>query len=602
VAAEQALREVARQSGLRLVGPNCAGIVNTKWSLFPTLETRPPSGDVAFVSQSGALGGAVLSWAEEQGVGFSKFVSYGNGADLTDVDFLDALREDAESRVVCIYIETVSDGRDFLDAASRLAAEKPLLVIKAGRSDAGGRATLSHTGSIAGSDAVYDAALRQCGAIRVDGIEAMFDLCRAFACLGPIRGGRLAIVTNSGGPGVLAADRAEALGLDVAPPSEALRESLEARLPSFCGFDNPFDLTVQGGETEYRETIRAVATEYDAVLALNVNVPYLDSTPLARGVVDAAKAVDVPVAASFLAGRTIEAALPILEAGGVPTFATGERAVAAFASLARQTLTAESLFDSAVSAASIVSDARTSTAEGRTPSALADDSVRLHEEGLPWEETPLEPEAMAWLERQGIRVIEREVAGTEDEAVAAARRLGFPVAAKAVSRTILHKTDVDGVALDLESETAVRAAFSRLARLDAFEGVVVSRMVAHPVEALVGLSRDPQFGPVVAVGLGGIYAETLGDVSLRVAPIVTSEARRMIAELRGEPILRGARRRREHDVGALADLVATVSELGARFPDLVELDLNPVFLFEHGCAVADARLIVRQASERSSTR
>ncbi|MCK5827682.1 CoA-binding protein, partial [Candidatus Bipolaricaulota bacterium] len=200
---EQRLLAVARQSGIRLIGPNCAGIVNTKHHLFPTLETRPPVGDVAFISQSGALGGAVLSWAEEQGVGLSKFVSYGNASDLSEIDLLDYLRNDDETRVVALYIETVSDGRRFMEAAGKLAAVKPLIVIKSGRSESGGRATQSHTGSMAGSDAVYKAALNQCGAIRVSGIEEMFDLCRGFVHLPPVQGKRVAIVTNSGGPGVL---------------------------------------------------------------------------------------------------------------------------------------------------------------------------------------------------------------------------------------------------------------------------------------------------------------------------------------------------------------------------------------------------------------
>ena len=597
---EQALVRTAKCFGMRLVGPNCAGIVNTKHNLFPTLETRPPTGDVAFVSQSGALGGAVLSWAEAQGVGFSKFISYGNGADLTDVDFLDMLREDDESRVVCLYLETVSDGRAFLEAAAELAAVKPLIVIKAGRSASGGRATLSHTGSMAGADAVYEVALRQCGALRVDGIEEMFDLCRAFATLPPMNGNRLAIVTNSGGPGVLAADRAEASGLALPPPSDRLRERLQRQLQPFCGFENPFDLTVQGGEDEYRETILAAADEYDAVLALNVNVPYLDAAPLARGVVDAAKRVEIPVAASFLAGRTVETALPILAEGDVPVFATGERAIralgVAFAFVRRQTLAAESQSDAA-------SATRTLTAEGRSPSALGDDPVPLHEERLPWEETPLEPETMDWLERQGIRVIERDFARTEEEAVSAAERLGFPVAIKVVSREILHKSDVGGVALDLRSGTAVRAAFARLSRLcggDGFEGTLVAKMVERPTEAIVGLSRDPQFGPVVAVGLGGIYTETLGDLSLRIAPIDRAEAHAMIGELRGAAILRGERRGRRLDVDALASLVAVVSKLGASYPDLAELDLNPVFLFEHGCAVADARAIRSQQTGKGA--
>jgi len=252
---EQRLLTVARQSGIRLIGPNCAGIVNTKHHLFPTLETRPPVGDVAFISQSGALGGAVLSWAEEQGVGLSKFVSYGNASDLSEIDLLNYLRDDDETRVVALYIETVSDGRRFMEAVGKLTAVKPLIVIKSGRSESGGRATQSHTGSMAGSDAVYEVALNQCGAIRVDGIEEMFDLCRGFVHLPPVCGKRIAIVTNSGGPGVLAADAADAAGLETAPPSQNLRDRLTAKLPDFYALNNPFDLTVQGTEDEYRDTL-----------------------------------------------------------------------------------------------------------------------------------------------------------------------------------------------------------------------------------------------------------------------------------------------------------------------------------------------------------
>jgi acyl-CoA synthetase (NDP forming) len=575
---EQALVRTAERFGLRLVGPNCAGIVNTKHDLFPALETKPPIGDVAFVSQSGALGGAVLSWAEEQGVGFSKFVSYGNGADLTDVDFLDVLREDDESRVVCLYIETVSDGRAFLDAAARLTAVKPLIVIKAGRSTAGRRAALSHTGSMAGADAVFDAAFAQCGALRVDGIEEMFDLCRGFTTLSPVRGKRIAIVTNSGGPGVLVSDRSEDCGLAVQPASPALRSKLAEKLPSFCSFDNPFDLTVQGGENEYRDTIVAVANEYDVILALNVNVPYLDVAPLARGVADAARAIDVPVAASFLAGRTVASALPILAEGGVPNFATGERAVRVLALMAE----------------------RERGVEGRCPSTSWLGSQPLDSQQLPWTKPPLEPEAMDWLESLGVPIIDRQFARSADEAVAAADRLGYPVVVKVVSRVILHKTDVGGVVLDLSDADAVRAAFERFSEIGngrGFEGVLVSRMIRDPVEAIVGLSRDPQFGPIVAVGLGGIHTEVLKDIALRIAPIDEAQALAAIGELRGAPILRGLRGASPLDVEALASLAATISELGVRFPDLAELDLNPVFVLERGCAVADARVIVSLSPE-----
>ncbi len=586
---ELEILKVAQSWGLRVVGPNCAGIVNTKHGLFPTLETRPPTGDVAFVSQSGALGGAVLSWAEEQGVGFSKFVSYGNAVDLTEIDFLDTLRNDDESKVVCLYIETVSDGRAFLRAAAAVAAVKPLIVIKSGRSESGGRATLSHTGSMAGTDAVYDAALRQCGAIRAAGIEEMFDLCRGFVALPPMAGRRLAIVTNSGGPGVLAADRAEVEGLEIARPSEELRERLQERLPSFCGFENPFDLTVQGDGDAYRDVLTAALAEYDGALAINVNVPYLDSAPLARGVVEAAEGSDKPIAACFMAGQPAAAALPVLDVSGVPVFSTGERAARALSALVQH---AERV-------------AHTEGARGDErlcPSSGWLGSAPRTPERLPWERNPLEPEGMDWLEKLGFPVIERRWARTADEAAAAARAFDRPIAMKVVSPSIVHKTDVGGVILNVTGEDEAISAFGRLHVIAAgcdFQGVLVTPMIADAMEVLVGLSTDPQFGPVVAVGLGGIFAETMRDLSLRIAPISGADAREMIGDLRGRELLHGARGRPPCDVSALGDVIARISHLPFEFPGIRELDLNPIFCLERGCAIVDVRLVRRDAAAHS---
>ena len=571
--AEDELLRIARQFSIRLIGPNCAGIVNTKHRLFPTLETRPPLGDVAFVSQSGALGGAVLSWAEEQGIGFSKFVSYGNGVDLTDVDFLDALREDDESKVVCLYIETVSDGRKFMEAARRLAAVKPLIVIKSGRSQSGSRAALSHTGSMAGTDAVFDAALRQCGAIRVDGIEEMFDLCRGFTMLPPVRGSRLAIVTNSGGPGVLAVDHAEICGLRVEPPSNGLRDRLEQKLQPFCGFDNPFDLTVQGGEDDYRDVLIDVLSEYDAALAINVNTPYIDSAPLAHGIVDAARKTGKPIAASFMAGKPAQAAFPVLREGGVPSFATGERAVRVLALMTERERVAE---------------ASTASAAGDTQ-AISPDT-----EPLPWGRRPLETEAMDWLEELGFPVIERRWARTAEEAFHAVREFVRPVAMKVVSPSIVHKTDAGGMILNVAGADDAMTAFEQLRQIAgdrAFRGALISPMIPDPVEILVGLSHDPHFGPVIACGFGGIYTEVLQDVAFRVAPIDQREAQVLIDGLRGAAILHGVRGRAPRDLGALAKLLADVSELPFRFPEIGEFDMNPVFLFERGLRIGDVRLI-----------
>ena len=259
---EAEIKTIAARHGIRLVGPNCAGIINTAHRLCPTMETLPPPGQVALISQSGALAGVVLGWAARDGLGISKFVSYGNRADVNEVHLLDYLADDDETRVVGVYIETVSDGRGFMAAAAKCAARKPVIVIKAGRGASGQRATLSHTGSLAGSDAVYDTALRQCGAIRVESAEEMFDLCRGFVGIPQgIRGRRVAIVTNSGGPSILAADRAEAVGLDVAEPGPAIRAKLASFLPPHAALKNPIDLTVEGTERGYREALIALLAQ-----------------------------------------------------------------------------------------------------------------------------------------------------------------------------------------------------------------------------------------------------------------------------------------------------------------------------------------------------
>ena len=563
---EEEIVRLARSYGIRLVGPNCAGIVNTHFSLYPTLETRPPAGSVAFVSQSGALGGAVLSWAEEQGVGFSKFVSYGNGADLTEVDFLDYLREDPDSRVVCLYIETVSDGRRFIESARRLAAKKPLIVIKAGRSSSGRRATLSHTGSLAGEDAVYDAAIRQAGGIRVATVEEMFDLSRGFVHLRPVRGRRLAIVTNSGGPGVLAADRAEGVGLSVDPPSDRLKRRLAEGLPPICSLLNPVDLTVEGGKEEYRFALEAVLDEYDAAIAMNVSPAYLDPVPIARGVVAAAKGAKKPIAACFMAGRPVAPALPILEEGGVPNFATGERAVEVISRMAAY-------------------EERKGDIESTAP---------VEPEGeIPGEGPLLEPDGLDLLERLGLPVPERELVRSADQAVDAARRIGYPVVMKVVSAGIVHKSELGGVILGISGDDRAREGFVRLKRIGGrgFVGVLVLPQIEGGVEVLVGSSRDPKFGPVIAVGLGGIYTEVLRDVTFRICPIGEEEALRMIGELRAFDLLRGARGRPPADIRSLSRLIADLSQVMFRYPNIEEIDLNPVFALEEGALIGDARII-----------
>ena len=567
-AGEEEIGRIARRYGMRVVGPNCAGIVNTHHKLFGSIETRPPKGEVAFISQSGALGGAVLSWAEEQGMGFSKFLSYGNRVDLDEIDLLPYLAEDAETRVGALYIESVADGRAFLDAVRGFTRHKPLVVIKSGRSQSGQRATLSHTGSMAGSDAVYDAALRSCGAIRVASVEEMFDLCKGFVSLRPVKGRRVVIVTNSGGPGVLAADRAEDLGLEISEPGPRVRERLRQFLPAHCALRNPIDLTVEGTEAGYRETLLAVLEEYDAALALDVSTPYMDSVALARGVCDAAERSGKPVAVNFMAGRIVADAIAHLKERGNPNYATGERAIAVLARMAAY--------------------------EAFRTGPRTWPEIPREEKQLPCGGQMLEPEAMAWLKENGIPTPEFRFAANVEQTLQGCRAIGYPAVIKVVSPDILHKSEWGGVALNVRNKNAATAAFEAMRKSAAgkdFRGVVIYPMIRDAQEVLMGITRDPQFGPVIAFGLGGIYTEILRDISLRVAPVDRAEAEAMIREIRSFPILEGVRGQAPRDLDALAETLVNFSRLPFRYPEIAEVDLNPVFVLSKGLVVGDVRVI-----------
>lgn len=624
--AERQVVRAAERFGVRFVGPNCAGIVNTAHDLYPTLETRPPRGSAAVVAQSGAVGGIVLAWAKAFGLGISKFASYGNGADLNEIDLLHYLADDPETKVVALYIESTDDGRAFMEAVRACTRNKPVVVIKAGRTGAGQRATLSHTGSMAGADAVYDAALAQCGAIRVHSVEEMFDFCKAYSSLnahalskphtgdrrgrrpGRPRDGRrlrIGIVTNSGGPGVLAADRAEEVGLDVAEPSAAVQEALRDFLPGHCALRNPIDLTVEGTGEWYRRTLESVLDEYDAAVAINVSTPYLDSVALARGVADAAASVDKPVVAAFLPEQIVADAVDYLESRGVPNFATGERAVAALG-----------LVDQ-VNRISPQPPLPQDRDGGLRPRPLPDDEM-------------LEPAAMAWLEDNGIPVPEFRFVAARGaygppqrpsapppprssaprllrSAVAeACREIGYPVAMKVVSPEILHKSDVGGVVLNVDGDDEAHDAFDALAstaRGRDFRGVIIYPMSEHAQELLLGLSRDPQFGPVVAFGLGGIYTEVWRDIVLRVAPVDREQAADMVGEIESFALLEGVRGEPRRDLEALVDVLVRFSQLPFLYPQISEVDLNPVFLFEQGrgLVVGDVRVIVNNEFKESES-
>jgi len=580
-AEEEQLMEIARKHNIRVIGPNCAGIMHTPSRLFASIEVRALPGRIAFISQSGAVGGAVLALAGLRGIGFSTFVSYGNRADIGEIELLRHLACDPATDVVAMYLESITDGRAFLTAAEEVSRAKPFVIIKSGKSRAGERAAGSHTGSLAGSDTVFEAACRRCGAVRAAGIEELLDLCSAFQLLPPLRGNRLAIVTNSGGPGILTADRAEAEGLEVAEPSRDLHKQLAEFLSERCSLGNPFDLTVEGSGANFERTLRSVLRQdYDGAVALNVGTPFIDSTELAEGIAAVAKdpAINKPVAAVFMAGEMVAAGAGLLAERGVPLFPTGERAAAALAGMGRY----------AGFRASLDERARSDERPGRDRRAGAE------EKRLPFAGPVLEPELVEFLSGLDFPLPPHRFARNPEEAGEAAAELGFPLVMKVVSKGVLHKSDRGGVLLNLGSAARVREAY--LGMEDAFRdvdfrGTMLYQQVEPQVELILGVKRDPQFGPVVLLGAGGVLTELIRDVSVRIAPLNLEEAAAMIDELSLRPLLEGFRGRPPVDRSALAALIVHTSELAVGFPEIAELDFNPVFASPQGCVIGDVRLL-----------
>lgn len=563
---EAEVKEVASRYGIRFIGPNCAGMINTYSNLAPTLQAYPPKGNTAVISQSGAVGGAVMEWAQSHGLGISKFVSYGNGADLNQIEFLRYLKDDEETKVIALYIENIEDGREFMAALKEVTAVKPVVVIKSGRTGTGQRAALSHTGSMAGADAVYDVALKTCGAIRVESLDDMIDLCKGFSYLPRVLGRKVAIVTNSGGPGVMTADKAEELKLDISESSAELVAELQDFLPAHAGFKNPIDMTVEGTGDNYRRVIEACLKEFDAVLPIFFGPPYLPTMPIAEGILAAFTKNNKPVFSAMQTGLHAAESIKYLRDHHLPNFPSCERAIRTIARMAE--------YEEYRSKVSVMSEK----------------SKRLlFERG-----TLLEPDAMKVLKENNIKVPDYRFVTDKSEVAGAALDLGYPIVMKVVSPQILHKSDFGGVELNIKNGEDALAAFDRIAKNSEgydFRGVVIYPMLKGGREVILGFSRDAQFGPVVAFGLGGIYTEVLKDVVLRVAPVDRPGAEEMVKSIRAYPILKGIRGEKPADLEALTEMIVNFSHLPFLYPDLKEVDLNPVFVFPTGVLVGDVRMV-----------
>jgi acetyl coenzyme A synthetase (ADP forming)-like protein len=597
-AAQRQLLDKVRANGMRMVGPNCMGIVNAdahvnlNASFSPIV---PPAGHVALSSQSGALGMAILALARERSVGLSTFVSVGNKADVSGNDLLQYWELDPHTSVILLYLESFGNPRRFARLARRIARTKPIVCVKAGRTRAGSRAAGSHTAALAASDAAVDALFRQTGVIRAETIDEMFDVAACLEAQPLPAGRRVAIVTNAGGPGILAVDACESSGLSVAAFSDETRTRLRAFLPPEASIGNPVDMVASAGPDEYRRAIEVALASPDVDALIVIYTPVdrrcidetiqavRDGVGFARKAGAAAKPVLACVMADTGHPQPIE-----LETERLPAYAFPENAARALARVAAY------------------ADWR-----GRTPGLLwAFDDVRVEDARAVCREA-ITARGDGWLTADetrtllgafGLPLAAGTIARSADEAAALARVIGFPVAAKLAARAVPHKTEIGGVRLNLTTDEAVRRAFTdimktarRLTSVDDSDGVLIQSMIAGGVETMVGVTDDPLFGPLVAFGLGGIHVEVLGDVQFRVAPLTDRDADELIRGIRGLPLLQGYRGHPAADMDALRELLLRVSRLAMDVPEIAELDLNPVMALApgRGCRVVDARVRVR---------
>lgn len=585
-AAEREIVQIAREGGLRLLGPNCLGFIDTFTHLNATFAAKMPiSGDISFISQSGALFSAILDMADREKVGFAKFVSLGNKADIDEIDLIDLWKQDEQSRVVIAYLEGISQGSRFIQAATDLTKRKPLVVVKSGTTAAGSRAVSSHTGTLAGSDAAYSAAFKQSGVIRVSTLEGMFDLAMIFAYQPLPKGRRLGIVTNAGGPGIMATDACERQGIELARFTSETIEALRANLPITASVYNPVDLVGDAGADRYRVGVTNVLRDpnVDGLLVLLTPQRLTDVEGTAKVVIEAARGSGKPVMTSFMGAATVERGVDLLRAARIPNYAFPERAIAAFEAMNRQR---EWM-------ARPLGTLKTFRVKKAAVRQLLD---RVREDGR---ESLGDIEARQVIEAYGLRPPRSELAGSPEESVQIAKRIGFPVAMKIVSPDILHKTEVGGVRLGLKTPEEVRAADEmiiknarRYAPGARIWGVAVQEMVKPGKEVIIGVSLDPQFGHLVMFGLGGVYVEVLRDVSFRVAPVSPDNAEAMVREIRSYPLLRGVRREKPSDVDSVVDAILRISQLVTDFPEIVELDVNPLIVHEagQGSTAVDVRI------------
>ncbi|MFB6191368.1 MAG: acetate--CoA ligase family protein, partial [Candidatus Nanohaloarchaea archaeon] len=571
---EEEVRGIAEHEGIALLGPNVLGLINTENSMNASFASKmPEEGEISFMSQSGAFCTAILDYAKAEHIGFRHFVSLGNKAMLNEVDFLDHWQEDPTKTVIG-YTEGIDNGREFLETARETSKSIPIVMVKSGRSDEGGEAASSHTGSIAGSYEAYKAAFRQAGVVEAESSRELLDYGRSFAYQVPPEGKNVAVVTNAGGPGVITTDEIAEHGLELAELSEETRGRLEEALPDEAAPENPVDVIGDAGHDRYREALEAVLEDgnVDSVIAILTPQANTEIDKTARTVVKASdEHSGKPVMASFMGEKDVASGVEILERGNIPDFEDPMDAVKSLEAMHgyRKYRETEKTFR-----------------EIELDREAAEDAVQ----GLPGFDA-----RQQLFDAYGFTLPLAEVAETPKDAVDALQKVGKPAVMKVEAPDIHHKTDMDGVRTGLGTKKEVRDAFNEIydnvyhdTGGKEIDGMLVQEELSG-LEVAVGMKRDPQFGPMVMVGLGGIYIEALNDVSFGIAPVSEQEAERMIQQLQSHELFEGVRGE-EHSLEPVKDAIIALGQLGLDFPEIQSVDINPLILREDRAYAADVKV------------
>ncbi|MFX4262372.1 acetate--CoA ligase alpha subunit [Pelotomaculum propionicicum] len=585
---EKEFMAVCSQYGMRVLGPNVVGFIDTHTPINATfLKGFPPKGEIAFISQSGAILASILDWSQSAGIGYSKIYSLGNKADLSEVDFIAEAADDPNTKVILCYIEDVSHGPEFLKVVGEATRKKPVIILKSGTSQSGALAASSHTGALAGSELAYNTAFKRCGVLRVSSMSELFDLAISFVNQPVPQGDRVAIVTNSGGPGIIATDKVEAHGLQMARFDRDTIEELRSYLPAEAGIYNPVDVLGDAKADRFRFALEKVFKDenVDSVVLLLCPVAVTEPLDTARALVDFSRLYpEKTVVSAYMGGKSLAEGAALLSGSGIPCFSMPEPAVAVIAGM-----TSYRKMKERAGAEGRKTDIKPDL---KTVKAVFYDVKRDNRLAL------LGSEAAEVIEAYGIAAAPTILSQNPDEAAEIADQLGYPVVLKIASPKIMHKTDVGGVISGIQSAEEVKNAYVNiienvhryLPKVVPY-GIEIQKMVPKGIELIVGMTRDVQFGPLIGFGLGGIFVNLIKDVSFRLAQGLTSaEITEMIAETKAYSLMKGYRGDSPVDILAVSEAIRRLAVLATDFPEITEIDINPVFAYEDGIAALDVKI------------